>query len=141
MLEKIYSTIQPDKLLHLIYRLDNADNGRYDLAPDNQFLQSAVLKVDTGKTYKHHKHNWKTPSYSSTIAQESWVVIKGSVEVIYYDVNDSIIHTTVIYKGDCSMTFEGGHGYRILEDNSVIYEFKTGPYCGQQIDKTFIGKS
>ena len=34
----------------------------------------------------------------------------------------------MIKQGDCSMTFEGGHTYTILEDDTVVYEYKTGPY-------------
>ena len=44
----------------------------------------------------------------------------------------------VIKKGDCSMTFEGGHTYEILEDDTIVYEYKTGPYFGQILDKEFI---
>ena len=137
-MQKIYSKVDPNKLLHLINRIDNITQERTDIAPENQFLQASILKVQQGKTYKPHKHNWKTPSYQHTIAQESWVILQGSVEVYYYDINDQLIETAIIHAGDCSMTFEGGHSYKILEDNSIIYEFKTGPYLGQQNDKTFI---
>ena len=44
----------------------------------------------------------------------------------------------VIRQGDCSMTFEGGHTYTILEDDTVVYEYKTGPYEGQANDKVFL---
>ena len=36
------------------------------------------------------------------------------------------------------MTFEGGHNYEILEENTLVYEFKTGPYEGIDKDKVFI---
>ena len=36
------------------------------------------------------------------------------------------------------MTFEGGHTYTILEDETIVYEYKTGPYKGQENDKVFI---
>ena len=44
----------------------------------------------------------------------------------------------IIKKGDCSMTFEGGHTYTIMEDDTVVYEYKTGPYMGIENDKVFI---
>ena len=28
--------------------------------------------------------------------------------------------------------------YTILEDNTIVYEYKTGPYEGQELDKKFI---
>jgi hypothetical protein len=55
-----------------------------------------------------------------------------------YDIDDTIIHTPILHKGDCSITFYGGHTYEILEDNTVVYEYKTGPYYGLQNDKEFI---
>ena len=39
--------------------------------------------------------------------------------------------------GDVSITLYGGHTYTILED-ALVYEFKTGPYTGQENDKIFL---
>jgi hypothetical protein len=36
------------------------------------------------------------------------------------------------------MTFRGGHNYLILEEDTIVYEYKTGPYMGQQLDKVFL---
>ena len=138
-MKKIYSKVEPTTLLHIINRLDEID-GRTDIAPENQFLQLATLKMEKGKTFQPHKHIWKLGE-EKCIAQESWVVIKGSVKVIMYDLDDKVISTPILYPGDCSMTFQGGHNYEILEEDTVVYEYKTGPYKGQENDKVFIKKS
>ncbi len=134
-MEKIFSEIEKGKLLHLVYRASEIE-GRTNIAPDNEFLQLASLNMDKGTTFKAHKHiiHEKT----TNIAQESWVVIKGSVQCIFYDLDDTIIAKPILYPGDCSMTFRGGHNYLIMEDNTIVYEFKTGPYLGQELDKTFL---
>ena len=44
----------------------------------------------------------------------------------------------VLEVGDASFTLEGGHTYTILEDDTLVYEYKTGPYEGQKNDKVFI---
>ena len=132
----IYSKVQPEKLLHLIHRFEEI-NTRTDVCPAEQFLQLATLKMNQGKTFKPHKHIFKDGE-KEIIAQESWVVIQGSVKVILYDLDDEIIAEEVINKGDCSITFEGGHNYYILEDDTVVYEYKTGPYKGQALDKELI---
>ena len=44
----------------------------------------------------------------------------------------------VLKPGDASFTLEGAHTYTILEDDTLVYEYKTGPYEGQAMDKTFI---
>ena len=40
--------------------------------------------------------------------------------------------------GDCVVVFKAGHEFTVLEDNTIIYEFKNGPYYGVEADKTFI---
>tara|TARA_Y100000114_G_C11758778_1_gene328337 strand:- start:3 stop:428 length:426 start_codon:yes stop_codon:yes gene_type:complete len=136
-MKKIYSKVEKDKLLHIINRYDEIE-GRSDVAPEDQFIQLATLRMEKGKTFRPHKHIWKISSSPEVIAQESWVIIKGSVRIFMYDIDDSLIGEEVINKGDCSMTFEGGHTYEILEDDTVVYEYKTGPYTGQANDKVFI---
>jgi hypothetical protein len=136
-MKKIYSKLDPNKLLHIVNFFSNIDS-RVDIAPEEQFLQSAIIKMPKDKKFRAHKHIWKTPAYDKTIAQESWVVIQGAVKVFYYDLDDTLLAEEIIKQGDCSMTFEGGHGYEILEEGTIVYEFKTGPYQGQVNDKIFI---
>lgn len=134
-MEKIYSKIAKDTLLHLVYRLNEIE-GRTNISPDNEFLQLASMKMKKGTTFKAHKHI--IHEKKTNIAQESWLVIKGSVKCIFYDIDDTIIAELVLYPGDISMTFRGGHNYFILEDDTIVYEYKTGPYLGIELDKTFL---
>ena len=136
-MEKIYSKIEPDRLLHIIYRLDEF-NGRQELVPADNFIQCSSLKMQEGKTFPPHKHIKKNRHYAEQIAQESWIVLKGSVQCIFYDLDDTIIAKPILYFGDSSFTLGGGHTYIILEDDTLVYEYKTGPYEGQALDKTFI---
>lgn len=137
-MEKIYSKVEPNVLLHLINRL-NEISGRTDVAPVEEFLQLATLKMNAGQTFKAHKHI--VLEKTTNIAQESWIVIKGSVKCIFYDLDDTIIAEPVLKPGDCSMTFRGGHNYLILEDDTIVYEYKTGPYLGQEFDKVFLNNN
>lgn len=136
-MEKIYSKVDPTKLLHLIVRKDDITPGRQDVISEENFIQCSILNMEEGKTFKPHKHIWKERT-RNVIAQESWVVIQGSVKCIFYDIDDTIIAEPILNVGDASFTLEGGHNYYILEDNTLVYEYKTGPYEGQKLDKTFI---
>lgn len=136
-MEKIYSKVEPDKLLHIINRLSEIE-GRTEMVPENNFIQCATLKMEKDKTFKPHKHIEKHRVHEKQIAQESWVVIKGSVKCIFYDIDDTIIAEPILYPGDASFTLYGGHTYLILEDDTIVYEYKTGPYEGQALDKTFL---
>ena len=134
---QLYSKLDPSKLLHQINRLEEIVS-RENRSDDEQFLQIATLKMKQGHTFKPHRHIWKPFIEDQIIAQESWVVIRGSVNVSYYDTDGNFITSIVIKQGDCSVTFEGGHTYTILEDDTIVYEHKVGPYTGQQNDKVFI---
>jgi cupin fold WbuC family metalloprotein len=136
-MEKIYSKMQPDKLLHVIVRRTDITPGRNEVIPEQHFIQCALLNMEEGKTFKPHKHIWK-PRKHMVIAQESWIVIQGSVKCTFFDLDNQIIAEPILYPGDASFTLEGGHTYTILENDTLVYEYKTGPYEGQSMDKTFI---
>lgn len=136
----IYSKVETDKLLHKIVRVSHANEERKNLIESDQFIQCSLLNMNKGKTFKSHKHIWK-PLSQDVIAQESWIVIKGKVKCFFYDLDDSLITIEILSPGDASFTLEGGHNYEILEDDSIIYEYKTGPYQGQELDKVFLEDS
>jgi hypothetical protein len=136
-MEKFYSNIEPGLLLHVVVREDDFIQGRIDLISGENFIQCSMLQLEGGKTFKPHKHIWKDRN-SKIIAQESWHVISGKVKCIFYDIDDSIIAEPILNAGDTSFTLQGGHNYLILEDNTKVLEYKTGPYEGQENDKTFI---
>ena len=134
---KIKSKVK-DAVLHLVYRPDDEAEMRTELVDPAQFIQCSYLKMNEGQTFKPHKHIWKTPNYKRVIAQESWVVIRGSVKVFFYDVDGELLETHILNAGESSFTLEGGHTYEILEDHTLVYEYKTGPYEGQELDKVFL---
>ena len=125
------------KLLHMVYRISDLEAAERDeVIEPNNFLQLAALNMPKGKTFEPHKHIWKEGE-KKVIAQESWVVIKGKVEVSYFNELGYPIQKEVLEIGDVSITLYGGHTYTILED-ALVYEFKTGPYEGQKLDKVFL---
>lgn len=136
-MEKIYSRKNKEILLHIIVRKEDLSPGRKEVVSEDNFIQCAILNMEKGKTFKPHKHIWKERT-RNVIAQESWIVVQGSVKCIFYDLDDTIIATPILYPGDASFTLQGGHTYIILEDNTLVYEYKTGPYEGQELDKQFI---
>ncbi len=147
-MKKIYSKIKLDTLLHIVHRLQDIENQalpakegltRTNVAPDEEFLQLAALRMDKGKTFKAHKHIYK-PGKKDIIAQESWIVVRGSVKAMLYDLDDTLLEEVILSQGDCSMTFRGGHNYEIQEDDTIVYEYKTGPYTGIENDKVFLNE-
>jgi cupin fold WbuC family metalloprotein len=136
-MEKIYSKVNADMLLHIIVRKEDFIPGRIDIVSEENFIQCSMLNLEKGKTFRPHKHIFKERT-RTIIAQESWIVIQGSVKCVFYDIDDTIIAEPILNVGDASFTLEGGHNYLILEENTLVYEYKTGPYEGQKFDKVFL---
>ena len=134
---RIYSKVDPKVLCHMVLRNEEIVEERTDIIDADNFLQLSTLNMPKGKTFRPHKHIWK-PGEKECIAQESWVVIEGQVIVTYYDYEGSTpLANYCIGPGDCSITLLGGHTYEAVGECKV-YEFKTGPYKGQKLDKRFI---
>ena len=112
-MKKIYSKVD-NSLCHLVIRLNELNTPREDVIPESEFLQLALLKMEKGKTFKPHYHIHKDINYKTAIEEP------------------------VLEAGDASVTLKGGHNFLILEDDTVVYEYKTGPYYGVEVDKDFI---
>lgn len=132
----IYSKIDPLLLLHIVNKQSEISEIRSDMTPDNEFLQVSCFKLNSGKTFKAHRHIENLRN--STITQESWIITKGKIKAFLYDIDDTILEEVVLESGDCSITLRGGHNYLCLEDDTLVYEYKIGPYNGQDKDKVFI---
>lgn len=132
-----FSKVDPNKLLHVVVRKEDLTPGRVEVVPEDNFIQCALLNMEKGKTFKPHRHIFKERT-RNVIAQESWIVVQGSVKCTFYDLDDSVLVEPILNPGDASFTLEGGHTYTILEDNTLVYEYKTGPYEGQALDKIFL---
>lgn len=131
---KIYSKIT-GQLLHQVIPCQAMGESREDLSPPTEGLQVARLELIEGQTFKPHQHNYSPRVIPA--AQESWVVISGKVTAFYYDLDGQQLDSAELYPGSLSITYAGGHNYRADAD-SYVYEFKTGPYFGQSVDKTMI---
>lgn len=125
------------ELNHIICRfsdLAEAPTNRLNLCPEEAFLQLGLIKSGP-RSYAAHFHlDHPTPN-PKIRAQESWVILRGSVEVTLYDRDNTVQAVRTLREGDVTLTLFGGHGYRILEDDTLVYEFKSGPYEGPSVDK------
>lgn len=126
-----------DTLLHIVVRGHSAIPGRANIVQPDQFLQVALMNMPKGTTFKPHKHKWKN-GVDKVIAQETWIVIKGKVKAFYYGLDDKLLAVVTLEPGDCGITLQGGHNYEILEEGTIAFEVKSGPYTGQENDKEMI---
>ena len=132
-MKRIYSNIDSSKLILTILRFNNISKYRSDLSPDSEYLQVSGRKLEKGIKVAAHKH---LPILRKTdITQEAWVILEGCVEGRFYDLDNSLLYTTKIKKGDVVVLYRGGHSLEVLSEDTIFYEFKTGPYFGYEADK------
>lgn len=135
-IEKIYSKLEPNKLILSLLRYDDISEYRTDICPDEEYLQISGRKIKSGVKVKAHRH---IPFQRKTdITQEAWVVFEGCIKGTFYDLDNSILYETEIKRGDVIVLFRGGHSLEVLDNDTIFYEFKTGPYYGIDDDKELI---
>lgn len=139
-IETIHSAVSELPLHYRISRdfLTHASAGRTDITAPNEFLQVGVMIFGGDSTFAPHIHKERAETSESFLAQEAWVVIQGQVKVTYFDIDKSVLCSRVLLPGDVSITLRGGHGYAAKGLDCLVYEFKTGPYRGVEIDKEII---
>lgn len=100
-------------------------------------LQVAGMNVLCGRTFKTHQHIFRERSANFT--EEAIVVIKGKLKSVIYDLQKQMQAEVILYPGDMIITRRGYHGYEVLEDGTIFYEMKNGPFSGVvSEDKTFL---
>ena len=135
-MRKIYSKVNSTVLLHIIVD-QNFSEVREEIIPEDNFLQLSTLLLTKNTKFDAHRHLDKEVTFTKFHAQEAWIVLSGSVEVTYFDLDDSEICKHIIKSGEITISLLGGHAYRILDDSRIL-EFKTGPYLGINLDKIHI---
>ena len=139
MPELIFSKHKEDLLLLAINRYEEISSNRNDICPEGEYLQISTKKLPKNTTFKPHKHN--KLNRTTEITQEAWIIFEGKILASFWDIDDTIIYETILKKGDCAVVFKAGHSFKVLEENTILYEVKSGPYFGVEKDKTFIGEN
>jgi len=135
-MKRIYSNIDPSKLILTEIRRAELSEYRVDLSPDEEFLQVSGRKLNKDVRAPAHRH---LPIDRSTdITQEAWIVLSGRIKGVFYDLNNEVLYETILKCGDCVVLYRGGHSLETLEEDTLFYEIKTGPYFGLEADKESI---
>jgi hypothetical protein len=113
--------------------LSTVSQNRHDLTDPSAELQVSARKYSNGFTVNPHSH-LKIDRHTARTG-ESWVVMRGSVEALLFDLDDTPLGSVVLHEGDCMVFLGGGHGLKAGSEGAVVYEFKNGPYFGVELDK------
>lgn len=92
-----------------------------------------VWNYDQGKQLKRHIHKRAPRVFDWT--QEVLFVIQGKIKAQIYSRGGTLIKDLVVRKDDILILIDGGHGYEVLEDSTLVLEVKNGPYLGAKKDR------
>lgn len=134
MMRAIASRVDPGVVLGLHYTWEGIQDR--EGSDSSEILQSSIKALAAGQSFQAHTHLPQTRTTTGT--QEAWVIVEGSIHVLLYDLDDELCERVRLRTGDCFVLLRGGHTMEILED-TILYEFKNGPYLGQKADKRWIG--
>ena len=105
---------------------------------DEDFIQFGSWNYNKDKKLLAHIHNPAKREVAWT--QEFIFLISGSLITSLYDDEENLIEEVPLKTNEGMIMFAGGHGYRILEDNTKVIEVKNGPYVGAELDRRRIEK-
>ena len=116
------------EVLAIYVRSDDWQKGLNFISHDEDSIQVGLWYYESGKKLGPHKHIRNERQIN--ITQEMIFVKKGRVRSSIYSENNDLVETVDLNAGDLMILFSGGHGYRILENDTQVLEVKNGPYTG-----------
>ncbi len=129
--------IEKDGKLYAIYdNLGDIEKVANWYSGNTEAMQVASMFHDKGKVVKPHIHKFRPRSLNHT--QECVIVRKGKLAFSFYDNNKEFLDKVILNSGDLIVSFQGYHGMEVLEDGSVYFEIKNGPFTGLNEDKEFM---
>ena len=132
-MRKIYSRVDTSQTLAVVGTLDDATTSRQDLCDVQDPIQFSIRTLTAGLFVSPHKH---LPIQLNTNKRmEVWILLTGVVQYEIYDLNDELIVQAKLIAPGFALFFGGGHSLRVLEQESIFFEIKTGPYKGVENDK------
>jgi len=108
--------------------------GKHFLSQPMEQMQYAVYRLNDGELSRHiHKPRNRQGKYPTN---EFFVVLSGCLEVSFYSENRTgLASRRQIISGGFFCQHTGGHGFKIIEPETVFIEVKHGPFTAVEDDK------
>ena len=113
--------------------INNFKEGLTFFSDDSEFIQTGTWNYNKGKELLSHNHNIVERTTNRT--QEVIFIKNGKLLVELFDEEDNKFDNFEANAGDILIMLNGGHGYKVLEDNTQVIEIKNGPYSGAELDR------
>ena len=126
-----------DELYAIIVSPDDFTDGINFVSAAEWPFQLGLLMHKSGHTIAPHRHTAQ-PGRVIAQTQEFLLVVSGTMEVDFFDVDGQWFDTQRLTSGEALLHIQGGHGFRFMEKTRVL-ELKQGPYLGKDKEKEMIG--
>jgi hypothetical protein len=129
----VYEVKEGDTVLARHVTSEEWSKGLKFFSNERDFVQVGIWGYDSGKRLLAHTHN-KVPREVG-YTQEVLYIRKGRVAARIFNSKRELVAEREVREGDIITLMYGGHGYRILEDDTQVLEVKNGPYVGADRDR------
>jgi hypothetical protein len=123
-------------LIAIIGSLDDVAWGNNFITQNDLQLQVGILRKEKG-IVKNHLHKMRNRQMK-TISQEFHLVIRGKAIVSLFNNAKELIDKELLCPNMYCLLVNGGHGYEIIKDDTLMLECKLGAYTNPEDDKELI---
>jgi cupin fold WbuC family metalloprotein len=131
-MKNFFSATRPLEIIHTIADANCFNSDRLNITSSDRLVQASLINLKQDIEVGPHRHLERT--YDKVLAnciQECWLIYKGSVLLRLYDELNVQIHEETLGSGMIIVSYSGSHYLRCLESDTVLLEFKRGPYIGR----------
>ena len=126
-MEKIFSKIQKNKLLHIISKKLPEGIKRLDLTDNEKPLQVSRINLKN-IIIKPHSNNSKSLNLGLVEQNECWIVLNGKIDITLFDTDKTKIENRTLHKSEILITCGGGHSINNTSEDAEMIEVKLGPF-------------
>ena len=130
---KAEKIIDKDLTLAIVIRSADWKEGLHFISCNRDYQQVGIWCYNSGQKLAPHIHS--TVPREVLWTQEVVFVKDGRIRADIYTVEKEFLRSVFLEAGDTIILLNGGHGYKILEDNTKVLEIKNGPYVGAEKDR------
>lgn len=131
--------VRDNKTYAVLLSVDDFQLGAKFVSDPEWHLQVGLLTLPPGHTIAAHAHLPKDACPPGP-TQEFLLVMRGKMEVDFFDEAGQGFHTETMREGDALFHIRGGHAFRFFEETRLI-EVKSGPYRGRENDKVLLSRA
>ena len=132
--ELVFEVRHNKELIAVGGNVRNIQIGSQFFGDGSEMMQWGTMRYDEGQVLLPHVHK-RVNRQAKYRTHEFVYVVQGRLEATFYTLEKKFIITKVLEAGDYVCLYGGGHGFRVLEDDTRFLEIKHGPFIGVEQDK------